>query len=304
MSASQPIPLSKAALLQVERPAQSLTRMALARFWRDKPAVVALFILLILTSLAVAAPWLADHVLRQQPNALDLSIRFQKPSAEHWLGTDDVGRDVLTRLLFGARISLGIGVLAALVAVTFGGFVGAMAGYFGGVVDDAINAIINTLLSVPTIFLLILLSAYYRPTPVMIAIIVGMVSWMGVARLVRGGFLAVKARDYILAAQVVGANDRRIILRHILPNVSSTMIVVTYIDIADSILAESALSFLGLGVQPPDPSWGNMLQNSLRYLFREPILIFPPGVAIFITVLCLYVLGDGLRDALDPQLKE
>lgn len=286
------------------RPAESLLRMTVRRFLRDRAAVVALVVLIILVLLALGAAWISENITHHEPNALDLSKRFEPPSRTYWMGTDEVGRDVLTRLLFGARISLGIGVLAALVAITLGGIIGALGGYFGGVLDDSLNAIINTFLAVPTIFLLILLAAFVRPTPAMIAVIVGAVSWMGVARLIRGGVLSVKARDYILAARVVGAGDRRIILRHILPNVSSTIIVILYIDIAGAILAESALSFLGLGVQPPDPSWGNMLQKSLNYLFRAPFLIFPPGLAIFVTVLCLYVLGDGLRDALDPRLKE
>ena len=286
------------------RPAESLVRMTLLRFWQDKAAVVAMVVLIVFALLAAAAPWLSENITHHEPNLLDLSKRFQLPNKVHWLGTDDVGRDVFTRFLYGARISLGIGILAAMVAISLGGFMGAVSGYFGGFLDDLINAVINTLLSVPTIFMLILLAAFIRPTPPMIAVIIGSVGWMGVARLVRGGVLAVKARDYILAAQVVGADSRRIILRHILPNVSSTIIVVLYIDIAGAILAESSLSFLGLGVQPPDPSWGSMLQNSLNYLFRAPYLIFPPGVAIFITVLCLYILGDGLRDALDPRLKE
>jgi len=286
------------------RPTESLVRMTLLRFWRDKAAVVAMVVLIVFALLAATAPWLSENVTHHEPNLLDLSKRFQLPSKVHWLGTDDVGRDVLTRLLYGARISLGIGLLAAMVAISFGGFVGAVSGYFGGFLDDLINAVINTLLSVPTIFMLILLAAFVRPTPAMIAVIIGSIGWMGVARLVRGGVLAVKARDYILAAQVVGADNRRIILQHILPNVSSTIIVVLYIDIAGAILSESSLSFLGLGVQPPDPSWGSMLQNSLSYLFRAPYLIFPPGLAIFFTVLCLYILGDGLRDALDPRLKE
>lgn len=286
------------------RAPESLLWSTLMRFRRDQVAVSALLVLGVLSLLALGASFLGDTVLHQKPNDLDLAKRFLEPSAEHWIGTDDLGRDVLTRLLYGARISLGIGIVAGIVAVLVGGVAGAVSGYFGGVVDDVINALINTLLSVPTIFLLILLAAFVRPSPLMIAVIIGLVSWIGVARLVRGGFLAVKARDYTLAARVVGATDLRIIMQHIMPNVSSTLIVVTYIDIANAILAESSLSFLGLGVQPPDPSWGNMLQNSLRYLFREPYLILPPGLLIFLTVLCLYLLGDGLRDALDPRLKE
>src|SRR5262249_21796397 len=147
-------------------------------------------------------------------------------------------------------------------------------------------------------------AAYFRPTPPMIAVTIGLITWMGVARLVRGGVVAVKARDYVEAARVVGAGNARILARHILPNVSSTLIVVTYIDVANAILAEAGLSYLGLGVQPPEASWGNMLSSAMRFLFRDPYLLFPSGAAIFVTVLCLYVVGDGLRDALDPRLKE
>jgi peptide/nickel transport system permease protein len=287
-----------------EAPVESVSRMVLKRFLRDKLAVSAFIVLLLFVLIAVSAPLLSDHVTRHDPNLLDLSIRFEPPNSDYWLGTDDIGRDVATRLIYGARVSLSIGLIAGLVAVAFGSLLGALAGYFGGFVDDAISALIDTVLALPTIFLLILLSTFVRPSPLTIALIIGMVSWMGVARLVRGGVLAVKERDFITASEVAGASNARIIWRHILPNVASTIIVVAYIDIANAILAESALSFLGLGVQPPDASWGNMLQDSLSYLFREPFLIFPPGLLIFVTVLCLYVLGDGLRDALDPQVKE
>jgi peptide/nickel transport system permease protein len=279
-------------------------QMVLKRFLRDKLAVVSLLILLIFVLIALFAPAISTHITEHDPNALDLTARFEPPGSTYWLGTDDIGRDVATRLMFGARVSLSIGLVAGLVAVAFGSVLGALAGFFGGFIDDAISALIDTVLALPTIFLLIVLSTFVRPSPLTIALIIGMVSWMGLARLVRGGVLAVKERDFITASRVAGAKDARLIVLHILPNVVSTIIVVAYIDIANAILAESALSFLGLGVQPPDASWGNMLQNSLSYLFREPLLIFPPGLLIFVTVLCLYALGDGLRDAFDPRLKE
>ncbi len=290
--------------LDLSRRSDSLTRIALRRFLHDRLALAAGAVLLLLAIASAGAPLIAQHVTRYNPDRIELDKRFQPPSLQNWLGTDELGRDVLTRLLFGGQVSLSLGVIAGLVAVIWGGALGAIAGYFGGFADDVISALVSTLLSIPTLFLLILLAVTIKPTPLMIAAVIGGVTWMGVTRLVRGGVLAVRSRDYVDAARVIGATDARIISRHIVPNVTSTLIVVTYIDIATAILTESSLSYLGLGVQPPLSSWGNMLRQSMTYLFKDPWLLVPPGAVIFVTVLCLYIVGDALRDALDPRLKE
>lgn len=288
---------------ELARPSDSLYRIATRRFLRDRLAMLSLAVLVVLAIASAFAPWISQNVTGLNPERIELDRRFQMPNSRNWLGTDELGRDVLTRLLYGGQVSLALGVIAGIIAVVWGGALGAIAGYFGGLADDTVNAVVNTLLSIPTLFLLILLAVTLKPTPLMIAGVIGAITWMGVARLVRGGVLAVRARDYIDAARVIGATDLRIIGQHILPNVASTLIVVTYIDIATAILTESSLSYLGLGVQPPLASWGNMLRQSMTYLFKDPWLLVPPGAVIFITVLCLYIVGDALRDVLDPRLK-
>ncbi len=224
----------------------------------------------------------------------------------NWLGTDDLGRDVLTRLIFGAQVSLFLALLTVALTLTIGTLSGALAGFFGGWVDIAISRLIDTLLAIPVFFLLVLIAVVFRPPWWGLAIVLASVSWMGVSRLVRGEFLALKQRDFVMAATTVGASSGRIIFRHILPNATSPMIVAATLQIGGVILVETALSYLGLGVQPPTPSWGNMLSNAQRFLtIPDAIgLIVAPGVLIFLTVLSFNLLGNGLRDALDPRLKE
>lgn len=268
---------------------------------QDKVTVFAFFLLLIITLLSLGAPWIG-RALGVDPNTTQLLGRMNPPSSENWLGTDDVGRDVLIRLLYAGRVSLLVGVLAALTAFVIGVTCGLLAGFYQRWVDDAINAVIQTTINIPLLFLLILLSVIFRPDVAGLAFILGLLSWQGNARQIRGAVLSVKERDFVDAARVLGSGDGRIMWKHIFPNVTSIVLVVTGFDVAGAILAESGLSALGLGVQPPTASWGNMLAKSFQYATDAPWLVVSPGVMIFLTVLSIFLLADGLRDALDPRI--
>jgi len=273
--------------------------------------MAALVLLVSIVALTVVGPWLVQTMLGLDPYRQTLTRRYQPPSAVNPFGTDDLGRDVLARTLVAGRVSFSIGLIIALVSLAVGVPVGLASGYFGGRFDDASNAIIQTLANIPTMFLLILLAAVFRssslpfgvPWTVVLAVIIGLLGWMGTARLVRGMSLSVRERDYVLAARALGASNARIIGQHLFPNVFSIVTVIAGFDIAGGILAESGLSFLGLGVQPPTASWGNMLGASLENVSRAPWLIAFPGLAIFLTTLAIFLLADGIRDALDPRLR-
>ena len=228
------------------------------------------------------------------------------PGNCHWLGTDDAGRDVLARGLYGGRISLRIGAYVATVSITLGVLMGLISGYYAATwVDDIINAIIMTLSSIPLLFLLIILAGTF-PTfrsPEGLAILLGMFGWMGVSRLIRGQIFSIREREYIIASRAVGSSIWRIMFRHILPNVSSIIIVIAVFDIASAIIAEAGLSFLGVGIGPPHASWGNMMNGSLGSFTNAPWRVLTPGLFIFLTTLSIYLFGDGLRDALDPWIK-
>jgi ABC-type dipeptide/oligopeptide/nickel transport system permease subunit len=273
------------------------------RLRRDRLTMLALAGLGLVVLLTVLAPLITSQILRVDPLRQDLFNQYAKPSPSHLLGTDDLGRDVLARLLHAGQVSLTIGLVIALVSILIGLPVGLASGYFGGRVDDVSNAIIQTLQNIPELFLLILLSVTLRPDPVQLAFIIGALGWMGTARQVRGLTLTLRARDYIQAARLLGASDRRIMQRHIFPNLFSVVTVIAGFSMASGILAESGLSYLGLGVRPPTASWGNMLNNSLDNISRAPWLVIGPGFMIFFTVLCIFLIADGLRDALDPRLK-
>ena len=268
---------------------------------KDKVTVFAFFLLLAISLLSISAP-LIGNLIDQDPNSTQLLARLKGPSSEHWLGTDDVGRDVLIRLLYAGRVSLLIGVLAALTAFVIGVTAGLLAGFYQRWVDDAINAIIQTTINIPLLFLLILLSVIFRPGVGGLAFILGLLSWQGNARQIRASVLSVKRQDYVDAARVLGSKDGRIMFRHIFPNVTSIVLVVTGFDVAGAILAESGLSALGLGIQPPTASWGNMLAKSFQYSTKAPWLVVSPGVMICLTVLSIFLLADGIRDALDPRI--
>lgn len=266
--------------------------------------MAALAVLAVIALASFTSPWINTYVLRQDPNVIDLDRIFESPSAQHWVGTDEFGRDVLARLLSAGRVSLSIGLAVSVISMTLGVFVGLVSGFFGGLVDDISNAVIQTMINIPLIFLLILLSLMFRPDPLTLAMIIGITGWMGTARLVRGEVFSIRERDYVDAARMIGADNLRIMVRHILPNVGSLIIVVAAFDVAGAILVESGLSFLGVGVQPPTATWGNMLINSREYVKNAPWLVAAPGTMIFLTILSIFLLANGLRDALDPWLKE
>ena len=298
---------------QAARKSPGLAELAWRRFRRDRLAMAGAVALLILSAIALLATPLSDNVTRYTPEKINplfslKPVGYQRTAdtAVNWLGTDDLGRDVLTRLMFGAQVSLFLSLLTVVLTLTIGTLSGALAGFFGGWLDAAISRVIDVLLAVPVFFLLVLITVVFRPPWWGLAIVLASVSWMTVSRLVRGEFLAIKARDYVDAARVVGSSNGRIIFRHILPNATSPIIVAATLQIGGVILAETALSYLGLGVQPPTPSWGNMLSNAQRFLEIENAraLIIMPGLMIFITVLAVNLLGNGLRDALDPRLKQ
>jgi peptide/nickel transport system permease protein len=280
-----------------------LLAIAMRRLRRDRLTIGAALVLTTYGALAVAAELIASQVVHTAPTTIDMRNTLASPSLSHWFGTDDFGRDQLVRLLYGARVSLGIGLVAAAVNLTIGISLGAVAGFYGRRIDDAVVWVISTLRAIPTLFLLILVGALFRPGPEGLALLIGLISWPGVARVVRGQVLSLRQRDYMLAARAIGAPDWELLLRHVLPNIASISIVILGQDVGAVILTESGLSYLGLGVQPPNASWGNMLSNAQRFLSSALWLVVAPGVCIFSTVLALYLVADGLRDALDPRLK-
>lgn len=246
----------------------------------------------------------AASLVSGDPSAIDVSQSLQPPSLAHPLGTDDLGRGVLLRLLYGARISLLVGFVAVGISCLIGIILGALAGYYGKWIDTLIMRFVDIMLCFPTFFLILAVIAFLDPSIWNIMIVIGMTSWMGVARLVRAEFLSLRERDFVLAAKALGASDARLIFRHILPNALSPVLVSATLGVAGAILTESALSFLGIGVQPPTPSWGNMLITGKQTLGSAWWLSVFPGLAILITVLGYNLLGEGIRDALDPRLKE
>jgi peptide/nickel transport system permease protein len=272
-------------------------------FRKNKLALAASFLLLIIILVAFVAPLLATH----DPAKIDLSPQLQKlpPSSAHFMGTDDMGRDLWSRIIYGSRVSLIIAFLTSIFSVLIGVIYGAFSGYYGGRLDMALMRFVDIMLSLPTMFLLIIFAAFVRLNAVGIAIVISATSWMSIARIVRGEFLRFKEREFVEAARSMGFSNARIIFRHIMPNVTAPVIVNATLMVAYSILTESTLSFLGLGVQPPQFSWGSMLTNAqdLVLLQDAPWVAIFPGLAIFITVLCFNFFGDGLRDALDPKLK-
>ncbi len=270
----------------------------LRRFKRHKPAIVSLIVLFVLAAICYSAPL---YIEEDAVHRIDVKMMRKPPSLEHPLGTDDVGRDMLLRLIFGGIISLRIGVLAALIGVTIGVTVGTIAGYFTGWVDNLLMRIAEALLSIPQLFILIVLSRIMGTSVFIITAVIGVLSWMRISRLVRANVLSLRERDYVTAARAQGAPVSRILMRHIIPNTLAPIVVAGTLQVGRAIVLEASLSFLGMGVQPPTATWGSMLNRAQAYLTTAPWIAIAPGVMILVVVLCVNFLGDGLRDALDPQ---
>jgi peptide/nickel transport system permease protein len=279
----------------------SLRRLIWQQFFKHRMAVISSVVILIVALTALLANFIAPY----DPAYIDARVFDTAPSLAHPLGTDRVGRDVLSRLIYGGRISLSVGVVAVSIYMVIGTVLGSLAGYYGGWVDGVISRLIDIVLSFPYLMLILVLVSLLGPGLRNIMLVLGLLGWPQVARIVRGEFLRLRSNDFITAARVVGANDRRIIMQHVLPNAMGPMLVAATFGVANAILAESALSFLGLGVQPPASSWGQMLNDaqSLTILESKPWLWMPAGIMILISVLTINFIGDGLRDALDPQLR-
>ncbi len=263
---------------------------------KNKLAVFGLAVLTVFVLLSAIAPVIAPY----DPDDI-LENEIQGPSVRHLLGTDDLGRDILSRILYGGRISLSVAVIAVAVALTIGILLGSLSGYFGGLIDSMIMRFTDIMLSFPSIFLILAVQSVLTPSIYNVMIVIGATSWMGIARLVRGEFLTIKQREFVEAAKAIGCGDFRIIFRHILPNSLPPVIVAGTLGMAGAILTESALSFLGLGVQPPVPSWGNMLMDSQAYLLDAPWMAVIPGLFIVLAVLSLYFVGEALRGSLNPK---
>ncbi len=289
---------------------ESLTKLALRRLRRDKLTLIAITIVIVLTLLALSAPMI-ERALGVSYTRTNVTSAFLPIGAEgHILGTDDLGRDHLARLLYAGQVSLGIAFTAALLSLGIGLTLGIITGYYGGVVDDIVIWVITTINSIPSLFLLLIVSAVILQNPNLsgtffsgpfaLVLILGLLGWTGTTRLVRGQTLSLREQEYIISARAVGASPLRIMFVHILPNLFSIVVITLAIDIGVLILVESALSFLGFGVKPPTPSWGNMLTNAQTFFTKGVHLVILPGLLIVATVLCLYIIGDGVRDAFDP----
>jgi peptide/nickel transport system permease protein len=278
----------------------NLRRLFWKRFRKNRLAMAGALIVLVLFAVALFAPYISPY----DPGAINIKIVLQEPSAGHPFGTDALGRDVLSRMIWGSRISLLVGFVAVGIASLIGIFLGALAGYYGRWVDNLIMRFVDIMLCFPTFFLILAVVAFLEPSIWNIMIIIGVTGWMGVARLVRAEFLSLKERDFTKAERALGARDFRIIFKHILPNALAPVLVSATLGVAGAILTESALSFLGIGVQPPTPSWGNILTAGKDNIEIAWWLSLYPGLAILITVLGYNLLGEGIRDAIDPRLKQ
>ncbi len=277
---------------------EELYRLYWRRFRANKFATAGGIVVLALFAISCFAPW----ITRYGPDNLDLYNVLVPPSTTHWFGTDDLGRDVFTRVIFGARLSLMVGFVAVGIATLLGTIVGLISGYYSDWVDTILMRFVDIMLCFPTFFLILAIIAFLGQNIWYIMAVIGLTGWMGVARLVRAEVLSLRERDFILAARAIGASDLRIIFRHVLPNALSPVLVSATLGVAGAILTESALSFLGIGVPPPTPSWGNILTSGKDYIEFAWWLTLFPGLAITVTVLAYYLVGEGIRDALDPRL--
>ena len=270
------------------------------REFRGNPlAQFGLWTIVVLVLAAILAPVLAPY----SPDAVQLSNAFNPPSPSNWFGADPLGRDTLSRLLYTARVSLTVGLGVSGLSVLIGSLVGALAGYYGGLVDNLLSRLMDILFAIPALPFIMTLGAFFPITPVVLVLLLGLLSWVGVARLVRAQTLSLREREFVTAARSTGLGNGRIVLRHILPNATAPVVVAATLGVANAILVESALSFLGFGVDPSTPTWGNMLQNAQNYLLQAPWLSIFPGLMISLTVTSFNFVGDGIREAFDPRLK-
>lgn len=281
---------------------RSQTKEIWRRLKKNKMAILGLIILIILLLLAIFADVIADYetvVIKQ-----NLAERLQGPSSKHLLGTDEFGRDILARMIHGARVSIKVGIFAVGISIIIGGFLGAISGFYGGLIDNIIMRIMDIFLAVPSILLAIAIVSALGPSILNLMIAISVSSVPSYARIVRASVLSIRDQEFIEAAKAIGASNTRIILKHIIPNSLAPVIVQGTLGVASAILSIAGLSFIGLGIQPPDPEWGSMLSGGRQYLRYAWWVTTFPGVAIMITILSLNLLGDGLRDALDPRLKQ
>lgn len=286
------------AIAAPRRMQRSQRSMAFERFRMHRPAVAGLVVLVCLAVLCIAAPLVSPY----DPEKTALLLIYEPPSPQHPFGTDGLGRDLATRILYGGRVSLSVGLLAVTVAVSLGTLVGVLSGFYGRWIDSVLMRFVDLMYSIPRLFVLIIIGVFFKGmTLPVIVVVLGLLSWMTTARLVRASFLSLKQREFVEAARCIGAGDRRIIIRHILPNALAPIIVAASLGIASAIIAESTLSFLGLGIQPPTPSWGNMLRDAGGEMNKAPWIAVFPGLFIFLAVVSVNFIGDGLRDALDPR---
>ncbi len=273
---------------------------ALRRFLDNRMAVAGTVVVVLLVLLAVFAPWIAPH---HPNNDIFRGMRGVGPSLEHPMGFDHLSRDLLSRVIYGTRIALTVGLLSTLISVVIGVIVGATAGYFGGWIDEVLSLITDALMAFPLIALLIVLAAVMGPSLTTTVLVIGATVWARYARVVRAEVLSLRERDFVTAARALGAFDARIIRRHVIPNVLTSVIVLASLQVGAIIILESALSFLGLGVRPPTATWGGILSDGRAFILRYPHIAVFPGIMIVITVLAFNFIGDGLRDALDPHQK-
>jgi peptide/nickel transport system permease protein len=290
----------KAELLDLPTTQIGYWRVVWRRFKRHRVAYVGFFFFLTLLFLVVAGPYMAPYELDQ----VSLSERMQMPSTKHWLGTDELGRDTWVRIMHGGRVSLTVGLIVGVSTVILGGLIGIVAGYIGGVLDNALMRVVDTIYTIPRIVLLLVLSKLAGPGLLNIIVILVALEWTNAARLARSAVLSFREQEFVLAAQCLGASRWRVMLRHLLPNSLAPLIVSATLDAGAAIRAETTLSFLGLGIQPPTPSWGNLLTNAATNIFIAPLQVFLPGLFIFFALMSFNLLGDALRDALDPRLAE
>jgi peptide/nickel transport system permease protein len=298
-SASRPFTTKKEFYAKFRK--KSIAHELWLRFLKNKTAVIGLVIFCVIVAVAITAPWIANYetvVIK-----INIPQRLQPPSGSHWFGTDELGRDILARIVYGARISLAIGISAICVSLLVGLVLGGAAGYYGGKVDSIIMRSMDVFLCLPDVLLALAIIAAFGNTKVNLTVAIGLSFSPKFSRVVRSAVMGVRDNEYIEAARSIGARDKRIIARHVLPNCIGPIIVQVTLYVANAILTIAALSFIGLGLQPPTPEWGNMLASGRTFMRDFPHIVVAPGLAIFFTILALNLLGDGLRDTLDPRLK-